>query len=225
MAKPTLGKPDVDVDVDVDDYGSIYDEELVVPLTLMVQHPRSHPSKIWKMKKVLCAGIIGMTAAVTSSTVLFYSIMNFSKQARTEPSFLLHASVGADDSKCIPASGPWPTGAVSKKDDDDDDGGSSSSGPYVTCFALNVDQDYDDEYESPAAVAAAEVAAAADHCWSHSHYESGDWKPCKPKGFFGTQGWSFDSPIASNPTGETGFDDQTHEPLYTCGKPCTEFAS
>ena len=39
---------DVDVDVVVDDYGSTHDEELVVPLTLMVDHPNSHPS--WKTK-------------------------------------------------------------------------------------------------------------------------------------------------------------------------------
>ena len=53
-------------DVDVDDYGSIHDEELVVPLTLMehnrnrtnTKHSISNPS--WKTKKLMCAGIIGM---------------------------------------------------------------------------------------------------------------------------------------------------------------------
>ena len=73
-------------DVDVDTYGSIYDEERVVPLATMDRHhgtntnrPSSPPS--WKTKKLLMgAGIIGMTAAVASSALLFFSIMDFPKQ-------------------------------------------------------------------------------------------------------------------------------------------------
>ena len=43
--------------------------------------------------------------------------MDFPKQESTEPSFLLHASVGADDNKCVPASGLWPTNSISRDDD------------------------------------------------------------------------------------------------------------
>ena len=51
-------------DVDVDTYGSIYDEERVVPSGITMDPPNSSPPS-WKTKKLLmCAGIIGMTAAV-----------------------------------------------------------------------------------------------------------------------------------------------------------------
>ena len=72
----TLVVGDIDVDVDIDDYGSFHDEELVVPLPLM-DHNRTnskHPSSStpsWKTKKLMCASIIGMTATVASSALVF----------------------------------------------------------------------------------------------------------------------------------------------------------
>ena len=122
----TLVVGDIDVDVDIDDYGSFHDEELVVPLPLM-DHNRTnskHPSSStpsWKTKKLMCAGIIGMTAAVASSALLLFSIIKkLSGTAPTEELFLLHASVGADDDKCVAATGPWPTGSKSYMQDDDE---------------------------------------------------------------------------------------------------------
>ena len=76
---------------EVDDYGSVHDEELEVPVTLMDhKHLSSNPS--WKTKKLMCAGIIGMTAAVASSALLFLSIMDSSGQAQNEESLLLRDS-------------------------------------------------------------------------------------------------------------------------------------
>ena len=117
------------------------------------------------------AGILGLIAtAVASSALLFFSILDFSKQESTAPSVLLHASDRADDDKCIPASGPWP-GWISRKhsDVDDDNPYDPRNRPFQTCFSLRGGEDY---------------------CWSNSYYDSGDWKPCKPNGF-GPQGWAF----------------------------------
>ena len=132
---------EVDIEVDVDDYGSIHDEELVVPLATMDRHhgtntnhpSSSHPS--WKTKKLMCAGIIGMTAAVASSALVFYSIMDFSKQAQTEESFLLNASSVGADNICVAASGPYPEGAFSREEQSDDDD-PGMGGPFVSCFSL-----------------------------------------------------------------------------------------
>ena len=119
---------------EVDDYGSVHDEELEVPVTLMDhKHPSSNPS--WKTKKLMCAGIIGMTAAVASSALLFYSIMDFSKQAQTEESFLLNASSVGADNICVAASGPYPEGAFSREEQSDDDD-PGMGGPFVSCFSL-----------------------------------------------------------------------------------------
>ena len=196
-----------DVDAAVDDYGSTHDEELVVPLSLMVQHPRSHPSKIWKMKKVLCAGIIGMTAAVASSAVLFYSILDFSKQASTGPSFLLDAR--GPYSNCVVASGPWPTNSYAADDDrhDDDDGNNPNKGkPYVTCYS------YKDPYYLNGGDAEAQ-------CWSNSYKDGwGNWQTCKPQGY--GAGWEFGTPKNYYYVSAMG-----GSKTPTCGKPCTEFAS
>ena len=170
----------------VDHYGSTQQEELllVVPLAMLdpnntdSNHPRSRPS--WKTKKLMCTGIIGLTAAVASSALLFLSILDFSKQESTEPSFLLNDSGGADDDKCVAATGPWPTGSVDKIDDDDSD---DSTGPYVTCFSYQEDEDI--------------------YCWSHSYYDSGDWKPCKPKGF--GEVWFFTTNSCATATACTAF--------------------
>ena len=123
--------------------------------------------------KAVVLGIIGLTTAVlsvSSATLFFSGIMDSSGPAQTGESFLLNDSDGADDDKCLPAAGPWPSGSVSthEHDDDDDDG---PSGPYVTCFA----------------------STTGGYCWSHSYYAGeGDWQPCKPNGF--GEAWAFDSP-------------------------------
>ena len=191
-------------DVDVDTYGSIYDEERVVPLATMDRHhgtntnrPSSPPS--WKTKKLLMgAGIIGMTAAVASSALLFYSILDFPKQASTEPSFLLHASVG-NDSDCVAASGPWPENSVDddhnpgRDDNIHDDDDNTVGFAFKTCFVHTGGQ---------------------DHCWSKSYKDwAGNWQACKPKSFGAD--WEFGQPINDLGTMSGA----------TCGKPCTEFAS
>ena len=134
-----------------------------MPLTLM-DHNRTnskHPSSStpsWKTKKLMCAGIIGMTAAVASSALLLFSIIKkLSGTAPTEELFLLHASVGADDDKCVAATGPWPTGSKSYMQDDDDDASlQPHSGPYVSCF----------------------VSTTGGYCWFHSYYNSETWNAC-----------------------------------------------
>ena len=150
----------------------------------------------------MCAGIIGMTAAVASSALVFYSIMDFSKQASIGPSFLLHDSGGAKgDNTCLPASGPWPTNSVSQ---DEELGHLQSDGSYVTCYSFQ---------------------GGENHCWSHSYYVDGDWKQCTPNG----SGWSVYSPsddtYASGDFGVSGHTTITLSAVATCGGGCTEFSS
>ena len=76
-----------------------------------------------------------MTAAVASSALVFYSIMDFSKQAQTEESFLLNASSVGADNICVAASGPYPEGAFSREEQSDDDD-PGMGGPFVSCFSL-----------------------------------------------------------------------------------------
>ena len=159
----------------VADYGAAHDEELlVVPVTLRMVDPPSRSPPAWKMTKWMWASILGLTATavVSSASVLFVSILDFSKQEGSAQSFLLRASGGADDDKCVPASGPWPTDNVSRQHsdvDDDDQPYHLQNQRFKTCFSLRGGEDY---------------------CWSHSYYDSGDWNPCKPNGF-GPQGWAF----------------------------------
>ena len=156
----------------VADYGATHDEELVVPLTVRMVDPPSRSPPAWTRKKWMWAGLMGLTAtAVASSAVLSFSILDFSNQESTAPSVLLQARGGADDNTCVPASGPWPTGAVSRQRSVHDDDHAVRSGPFLTCFSLRGGEDY---------------------CWSHSKYWSGDWYPCTPNGGFGPQGWAFD---------------------------------
>ena len=189
-------------DVDVDTYGSIYDEERVVPSGITMDPPSSRPPS-WKTKKLLmCAGIIGMTAAVASSALLFYSIMDFSKEASIGPSFLLHDSVGVgatDDNYCFTPGFPgppvpWPAGTKSYESDDGPDG------PHPTCFIFQGGENY---------------------CWSNSYYDDG-WKPCTPKGF--GVGWSIYAP--THVTDESrfgGYDVTAPTPIATCGTGCSLF--
>merc|ERR1711865_274513 len=105
---------------------TIYDDDTAVPLgTTTHDEERVVPSGMtsWTTKKagVVLLGLLGLTAMVASGGA-----------ARTKEAFLLQASGGADDNKCVPATGPWPTGAVSQ--DDDGNGEGASDGPYVTCF-------------------------------------------------------------------------------------------
>ena len=197
---------DVDVDVDVKDYGSTHDEERVVPSGMMMEYPSNSPPS-WKTKK---AGAV-LLGLLVGASLVFPSLVTFSEPARTAEAFLLQALGGANDDTCVPASGPWPAGAVSLENNDE--GKNGHSGPFVTCFQF---QGNDRAYY-------------ADGCWSHSYYADGYWKACTPEGY-GAQGWSYDSP---------GHDDGSYddaltepfdgffnpEPVATCGTPCTTFSS
>jgi len=103
----------------------------------------------------MCAGIMGMTAAVASSVMVLFTILDVSNQESTEPSFLLNDRGGADDDTCLPASGPWPTGRASRQ--------GNAPHPYVTCF----------------------VSTTGGYCWSHSYYDwiDDEWNACTPNGF------------------------------------------
>ena len=79
-------------------YGSTHDADLVLPLARVTENHGPSPSKK-NTKTLLGAVMIGLTAAVASSALLFVSIRESSVRARTVPSFLLHASGGADDDK------------------------------------------------------------------------------------------------------------------------------
>ena len=192
-----------DIDVDVGDYGATHDKERVVPSGITMDYPRSRPPS-WKTKKaaVVLVGLLGMTAAVASSTVLFYSILDVSKPASTGPMFLLHAS-GGTDNKCVVASGPWPHSNPNLNQldfDIHDDDDNPSGNAYTTCFGHNKG-----------------YYGYQDMCWSKSYKDGwGNWQPCKPKGFGSS--WEFALPSNQN----TWTDTTTPE---TCGKPCTEFAS
>ena len=158
MAILVVGKPDVE------DYGSAHDKkERVVPSGITMDDP-STPS--WKTKKLLmCAGIIGMTAAVASSALLFCSIMDVSNQASIGPSFLLRDS--GPYSNCLPAPGPWPGFSNLRNDDD------GAGRPYITCFSVM----------NP-------TNEPGDYCWSHSYKDwDGNWHSCTPQGFGST--WKF----------------------------------
>ena len=93
-------------------------------------------------------------SGVASSALLIFSILDYSNQDSTAPSFLLHTSVGAEDNKCLLAAGSWPAGAVSATQDDDDpsrlpesDAKFRINGPFITCFSFQYGENY---------------------CWSHS---------------------------------------------------------
>ena len=209
MAPSVAG--DDDVYVDIFDYGSTYDEERVVPSGMMMEYPSSHPTWTTKKAGVVLLGLLGLTVSVASggASLFFSSLVTSSEPARTEESFLLQARGGANDDRCVPASGPWPAGSVSGGQDDDTPNG--HSGPYVTCFTFQ---------------------GGEDQCWSHSYYDSGDWKPCTPNGF-GVAGWSIDSNSDDSRNddnsgfggaGVGGFHIHLH-PVETCGTACTRFSS
>ena len=165
------------------------EKERIVPLGMMMESPSSSSPPLWKTKKagVVLLGLLGVTAMVASGGA-----------ARTEEAFLLQASGGADDNKCVPATGPWPTGAVSLDDDDDSyyDEDNALDGPYVTCFT-----------------------ARGGYCWSHSYYVDGDWKPCTPHG----SGWSVYAPRVYAPNDDLS--PPLLKDVVTCGTGCTEFSS
>merc|ERR1711865_916453 len=106
-----------------------------------------------------------MGVASGGAAPIFPSLVTSSESARTEEAFLLQARGGANDDTCVPATGPWPTGAVSQSDGsgDGDYGGNDDGGPFVTCFT-----------------------ARGGYCWSHSYYDDANWQPCTPHG----SGWS-----------------------------------
>ena len=148
-------------------------KERVVPSGMMMESPSSSSPPLWKTKKagVVLLGLLGLTAMVASggAALVFPSLVTSSEPARTEEAFLLQARVG-NDNKCVAATGPWPTGAVSQDDDGEHKYG-VSDGPYVTCFT-----------------------AAGGYCWSHSYYDDGDWKQCTPHG----SGWFVYAPTDDN---------------------------
>ena len=192
-----------DVDVDVDTYGSIYDEERLVPSGITVDPPSSSPPS-WKTKKLMCAGLLGMTAAVASSTLLFYSILDVSNQASTEPSFLFHDS--GPYSKCLPASGPWPTnnqiGGGVNDDNVQDDDDNTTDHSYVTCFSFQ---------------------GGKDQCWSKSYKEwAGHWQACRPKGYGSV--WELGTPTNDRTDNAVLTAGEGVYKTRTCGTPCTTFA-
>ena len=197
---------EVDIDVDVEDYGSTQNEERVVPSGMMMEYPSNSPPS-WKTKK---AGAV-LLGLLVGASLVFPSLVTFSEPARTAEAFLLQARGGANDDTCVPASGPWPAGAVSLENNDE--GKNGHSGPFVTCFQ---DQGNDDR------------AYYADGCWSHSYYADGYWKACTPEGY-GAQGWSYDSPGHDDTLScwwcESNEGVFNPEPVATCGTPCTTFSS
>ena len=140
-------------------------KERVVPSGMMMESPSSSSPPLWKTKKagVVLLGLLGLTAMVASggAALVFPSLVTSSESARTEEAFLLQARGGANDDTCVPATGPWPTGAVSQSADGEQD----VWGPYVTCFT-----------------------ARGGYCWSHSYFDEskGGWNKCTPHG----SGWS-----------------------------------
>ena len=177
----------------VDNYGSTQHEELVVPLTMVAEN---HPSPSKNTKKLMCACIIGMTAAaLVSSALLCVSMMMDSSvlRASTEESFLLHRK----DGTCVVQSGAWTPGTKSVDDD-----AAFSSGPYATCFISLYDQ------HPPPYL-----------CWTRSYInKDGDWKPCKPKGYGSGEWTEYGHGEYSDGCG-IGDEDKVN----CCGPPCTEF--
>ena len=177
-------------------------KERVVPSVMMMESPSSSsPPPSWKTKKagVVLLGLLGLTAMVASggAAPIFPSLVTSSESARTEEAFLLQARGGANDDTCVPATGPWPTGAVSQDNAYEGEGveeaNGASDGPYVTCFT-----------------------AAGVYCWSHSYYDDG-WKSCTPQG----SGWSVYT------LSDDTYDDDgvTLHSIATCGTGCNTFSS
>merc|ERR1711865_1285855 len=100
-------------------------KERVVPSGMMMESPSSSSPPLWKTKKagVVLLGLLGLTAMVASggAAPIFPSLVTSSESARTEEAFLLQARGGANDGTCVPATGPWPAGAVSKHEDGESD--------------------------------------------------------------------------------------------------------
>ena len=183
-------------------------KERVVPSGMMMESPSSSSPPLWKTKKagVVLLGLLGLTAMVVASggaALVFPSLVTSSESARTEEAFLLQARGGANDDTCVPATGPWPAGAVSQYEDGESDAG-ASDGPYVTCFT---------------------AAGAGGYCWSHSYYDDGDWKQCTPHGSgFSVYSLNDDQEISA----DFGLGDDTKLNLHsiaTCGTGCKTFSS
>ena len=197
---PTISEDDTAVPLGT----TTHDEERVVPSGMTS----------WTTKKagVVLLGLLGLTAMVASggAAPIFPSLVTSSESARTEEAFLLQARGGANDDTCVPATGPWPTGAVSQIEDSQI-ADNASNGPYVTCFRFYGSDGSDKQ------------------CWSHSYYNYNDgiWDPCwpYPKATFG-RGWQTDSPMTDRiidvPYGPP-IRVFTLQPMATCGTACTGF--
>ena len=185
---PTISEDDTAVPLGT----TTHDEERVVPSGMTS----------WTTKKagVVLLGLLGLTAMVASggAAPIFPSLVTSSESARTEEAFLLQARGGANDGTCVPATGPWPTGAVSQ---DDDGIIGISDGPYITCFT-----------------------ATGGYCWSHSYYDDGDWKQCTPEGAFSVYAPSDDT-TTSGAMGVSGHTFTTLNDVTYCGTGCTGFSS
>merc|ERR1711865_1199202 len=182
---PTISEDDTAVPLGT----TTHDAERVVPSGMT--------SWTWEKAGVVLLGLLGLTAMVASggAAPIFPSLVTSSESARTEEAFLLQARGGANDDTCVPATGPWPTGAVSQNDDAEPDTG-ASDGPYVTCFT-----------------------ARGGYCWSHSYYDDG-WKSCTPHG----SGWSVYAHTDDDDCLGLGHT-ATLKGVSTCGTGCTEFSS
>ena len=189
----------------VDDYGSTQDQDIVVPLTMVVENHPPSPSKKTTTTTAtatwMVACLLGLTAAaVVSSAVMFVSRKESSsvlQATRTdEEAFLLHRN--RKDGTCVVQSGLWPR----YEELYDDDGLFRSKAPYATCFVW-----YDNN-------------VATKYCWSRSYLnKGGDWKPCKPKGY-GSGGWT---ELEQCDIEDADSDDKGVVLNNCCGTPCTEF--
>jgi hypothetical protein len=200
-----------------DNYGAIHDEDdeaLVVPwATMVVNKENTSKQDPGMTTKKFLLGIMGVTAVVASGASLFYSVLvdSSGRHARTPAEAFLLNDRG--DDKCVPASGPWPAGAVSMDDDS-----YKEHSPFVTCF----------------------VSTTGGYCWSHSYYNSETWQACTPYGF-DEKMWSIyerhndisvktrdgaDDDGAANPLDQIYYyeDKYSYVPLETCGTPCTKFS-
>ena len=195
-----------DVGIDVEDYGATHDdEERVLPSGMRRESPSSSPPPAWTTQKAgggVLLGLLGLTAVVMASSGalrVFPFLVTSSEPARPAEAFLLQARGGADDDNCVPATGPWPAGAVSLGNNGNEKG---HTGPFVTCFTF--------------------AGNDAAQCWSHSYYDDGDWNACTPQGY-GAAGWQIDDPHDDDQLNDDKALVRHNHPLESCGTPCTEF--
>ena len=226
-----------------DDKSSAHQEgPLLVPLARMDhncsnrKHSSSSSTPSWKTKTLLmCAGMIGMTAAVASSTFsyCFYSILDFPKQESRSGNSIIAGTPGRNialvRSTTTTTIGPDGYDRYPQFTDDDAIGGAGHKDG--TCVvqsgawphdALVIDDD--ELFRSKAPYTTCFVwydnNVATKYCWSRSYLtKGGDWKPCKPKGY-GSDGWT---ELEQCDSEDDDSDDKSVVTNNCCGTPCTEF--